>query len=220
MRDQITHLAYFDRVAVVSITDPAAFLELRAEAAADMQGYFDASLAAGHGRTGAEMLAWFAAERAGLAQAVRDADPSDRVEWFGPPMSVASKATARLMETWAHGQDVVDALGFDRPATSRLRHVAHIGARALPNSYRARGMPVPDVAVHVELLGPDGDVWTWGDPAAADRVRGDALDFCLVVTQRRHVSDTGLEAVGPVAEEWLQIAQAFAGPAGKGRSPA
>jgi hypothetical protein len=33
------------------------------------------------------------------------------------------------------------------------------------------------------------------------------------------VDDTGLVAVGPVATEWLTIAQAFAGPPGVGRTP-
>jgi len=44
-----------------------------------------------------------------------------------------------------------------------------------------------------------------------DRVEGSALDFCLVVTQRRHLDDTKLDVTGDHAREWLQIAQAFAG---------
>jgi hypothetical protein len=45
------------------------------------------------------------------------------------------------------------------------------------------------------------------------------MDFCLVVTQRRHPDDTDLAIEGPLAEEWMAIAQAFAGPPGKGRAP-
>jgi uncharacterized protein (TIGR03084 family) len=71
--------------------------------------------------------------------------------------------------------------------------------------------------VHVALTAPDGTWWTWGDDAA-DAVRGDALDFCLVVTQRRHLDDTDLSVTGPVARQWIAIAQAFAGPAGAGRA--
>ena len=134
-------------------------------------------------------------------------------------MSVASFITARLMETWAHAQDVFDAFGVARVPSTRLRHVAHIGVLALPNSYRARGLDVPDAAVRVELEAPDGTTWEWGDPDAADSVRGPALDFCLVATQRRHVADTALVVVGPVATEWIAIAQTFAGPPGAGRTP-
>jgi uncharacterized protein (TIGR03084 family) len=123
------------------------------------------------------------------------------------------------METWAHGQDVVDALGQDRPATGRLRSVAEIGVRARPFSYAVRGLPMPERPVRVELTGPDGEPWTWGQEDAADVVRGTALDFCLLVTQRRHRDDLDLQVTGSAAEEWMGIAQAFAGPPGAGREP-
>jgi len=141
------------------------------------------------------------------------------VPWYGPPMSAASKITARLMETWAHGQDVADALGRTRVATDRLRHVAHIGVGARPFSYAINGRELPADPVRVELIGPSGDQWTWGDPDAANVVRGSALDFCLVITQRRHRDDTDVVAEGPLADEWLAIGQAFAGPPGTGRQP-
>jgi uncharacterized protein (TIGR03084 family) len=169
--------------------------------------------------SGAALLAWWREARAELLRALPEVDPTSRVPWYGPPMSPASFTTARLMETWAHGQDVADALGIERSPTDRLRHVAFIGVRALPNSYRVRDLPVPEVPVRVELRAPSGEVWCWGDEGAGDVVRGPALDFCLVVTQRRHVDDTELVAEGPVATEWMQVAQAFAGPAGPGRSP-
>jgi uncharacterized protein (TIGR03084 family) len=188
-----------------------------AESLQGLGEFVDGALEEGRGRSGDEMRAWFAEERASLVAAFRHADPSLRVPWFGPAMSVPSKATARLMETWAHGQDVVDGLGLDRPPTPRLRHVAHIGVRALPNSFRAHGRPVPAASVRVELVGPGGEEWLWGDEGLADRVSGPALDFCLVVTQRRHLDDTHLDVQGAVAAEWMSIAQAFAGPPGPGR---
>jgi uncharacterized protein (TIGR03084 family) len=121
------------------------------------------------------------------------------------------------METWAHGQDVADALGVTRVPSDRLRHVAHIGVGARTFSYLANGLEVPTELVRVELTAPGGTVWTWGPADAANRVNGPALDFCLVVTQRRHRDDTALEATGPLADQWLSIAQAFAGPPGGGR---
>jgi uncharacterized protein (TIGR03084 family) len=121
------------------------------------------------------------------------------------------------METWAHGQDVADALGAEREPTDRLRHVAHIGVVTRGFSYAVRDREPPDVEVRVELTGPGGDVWTWGPETelapsgSVEWVSGPALDFCLVVTQRRNVDDTSLAAYGEHANEWLTIAQCFAG---------
>jgi len=130
------------------------------------------------------------------------------------------------METWAHGQDVADTLGVTRTATRRLRHVAHLGVRARPYAYAVRGRQVPPAPVLVELVSPEGERWDWvagaGEGTGAgpvDRVSGNALDFCLVVTQRRNVADTGLEVRGRAADDWMAIAQAFAGPPGPGRPP-
>jgi len=141
------------------------------------------------------------------------------VPWYGPDMSVASLVSARLMETWAHGQDIVDALGVARVPTARLRHVCHLGLRAVPFSYTNRRLPVPDAPVRAELVAPDGSTWRLGDPGATDVVSGPALHLALLVTQRRHRDDTTLRAEGPVADGWLSIAQAFAGPPGPGRAP-
>jgi uncharacterized protein (TIGR03084 family) len=134
-------------------------------------------------------------------------------------MSAASSLTARLMETWAHTQDIADALGVTREPTSRLRHVAHIGVGARAFSYAARGQVMPATPVRVELTAPDGTAWTWGPADAQDRVSGTALDFCLLVTQRRHRDDLALAVAGPAAQQWMAIAQAFAGPPGPGRPP-
>ena len=133
-------------------------------------------------------------------------------------MSAASSLTARIMETWAHTQDIADALGVTREPTDRLRHVAHIGVGARAFSYAVHG-ETPAAEIRIELTGPDGTPWTWGPADAEDRVTGPALDFCLLVTQRRHRDDLALVIEGPAAAEWMSIAQAFAGAAGTGRSP-
>ncbi|GAA3223096.1 TIGR03084 family metal-binding protein [Pseudonocardia petroleophila] len=218
VRDQVSHLAHFDAAAVRSATDPDAFHADLAERAAS--GVDPDAIAAGYRHLApAALLAWFDEARARLIAVFGDLDPGLRVPWYGPPMSAASSLTARIMETWAHGQDVADTVGVVREPTDRLRHVAHIGVRALPFSYLLRERPVPEVPVRVELVAPVGELWTWGPEDAADRVTGPALDFCLLVTQRRHRDDTALEVSGPVATEWLTIAQAFAGVPGEGRAP-
>jgi uncharacterized protein (TIGR03084 family) len=220
--DQISHLAYFDEVTVQSAVAPEQF---KAElAAAEANGGInpDTIAARFRDRTGAELLAWFDTARADLLSAFAELDPRTRLPWFGPAMSAASSLTARIMETWAHTQDIADALGVTREPTPRLRHVAHIGVGARAFSYAVRGKTPPPDPVRVELIppsGPDRALWTWGPEDAKDRVTGPALDFCLLVTQRRHRDDVALVIDGPAATEWMTIAQAFAGTAGTGRSP-
>ena len=213
--DQISHLAYFDEVTVRSAVHPA---EFEAELAAAREGVNpDAIAARFRDRSGAQLLEWFDTSRADLLSTFRNLDPRARLPWFGPAMSAASSLTARIMETWAHTQDIADALGVTREPTSRLRHVAHIGVGARAFSYAVHGKALPQAPVRVELTGPDGDLWAWGPADAADRVTGPALDFCLLVTQRRHRDDLALVIQGPAATEWMSIAQAFAGTAGTGR---
>jgi uncharacterized protein (TIGR03084 family) len=219
VRDQVSHLAHFDDAALSSATDPEAFRAELAELAATGTVDPDAIAARYRDLPPAELLAWFDAARSRVVDTFRGLDAGLRVPWFGPPMSAASSLTARIMETWAHGQDVADTVGVTREPTDRLRHVAHIGVRAMPFSYALRDRPVPAAPVRVELRSPSGEVWAWGPEDAADRVSGPALDFCLLVTQRRHRDDLALTVQGPVATEWLGIAQAFAGAPGGGREP-
>jgi uncharacterized protein (TIGR03084 family) len=216
--DQIGHLAYFDDVAVMAATDPRAFASLQASHAAAAEN--PDTIAARYRALGpSDLLEWFGRARARLLEAFAGLDPSVRVPWFGPPMGVSSMITARLMETWAHGQDIADTLSARREPTARLQHVAHLGVITRFYSYAAHALRAPDEPVRVELTGPSGELWTWGPEDAPDRITGPALDFCLLVTQRRHRADTSVIAHGPAAEQWLSIAQAFAGPPGPGRIP-
>lgn len=222
VRDTVSHLWFFDQRALLALTDAEAFAADAAELMA--AGGTDASVVPGRHVTPPALHAHWRHDRARLIAHARTVDPSTRVPWYGPAMGARSFITARLMETWAHGQDVVDAVaailpGVERPATERLRHIAHIGVRARPFSYLVNQIEMPDTEVYVGLDAPDGSLWEWGDPSSSDAVRGPALDFCLLVTQRRHRSDLRLEATGPAATQWMSIAQAFAGPPGGGREP-
>jgi uncharacterized protein (TIGR03084 family) len=217
--DQVTHLAYFDDVTRLSLTDPGQFQAQASQLTAGGDDYPDRIAAEYHDMPPRDGLAWLDRSRPDLIAAYRRTDPAARLPWFGPAMSPASSVTARLMETWAHGQDILDTFGLARRPTARLRHVADIGIRALPYSYTVNGLPAPAVPIRILLEGPDGAQWSWGPPDAVDQVAGDALDFCLVVTQRRHRDDTSLTVTGATARQWLAIAQSFAGPAGPGRKP-
>jgi uncharacterized protein (TIGR03084 family) len=219
IQEQIAHLAYFDEAAATAARDADAFQRELEAALADPAGITERISARSRSMEPAAVLDWFLAARADMVSMFLALDPSARVPWYGPPMSLASSLTARIMETWAHGQDVFDALHVEHPVTTALHHVAYLGVRTFGFSFVANGLEAPDVPVFVALVAPDGGEWTFGDPAAADRVRGPALDFALVVTQRRNLADTALEITGDVASRWMGIAQAFAGPPGEGRAP-
>ncbi len=214
---QIGHLLWTDRVALTAVTDETGFAEVLATAATDPTGFVDAGAAELAALPAAELLADWRLTRGRLHEALLTVPDGRKLPWFGPPMSAASMATARLMETWAHGLDVADALGVQRPATERLRSIAHLGVRTRDYAFAVHNLAAPAEPFLVELRGPGGDTWSWGPPDAAQRVTGSAEDFCFLVTQRRPLSALDITAHGPDAQRWLQIAQAFAGPPGPGR---
>jgi uncharacterized protein (TIGR03084 family) len=214
---QIGHLLWTDRLALTSVTDEAAFGELLTAAAADPSGFVDTAAEEESRRPPEELLDDWRATRHRLHAALVEVSPTRKLAWFGPPMSAASMTTARLMETWAHGLDVADALGVQRTAGERLRSIAHLGVRTRDFSFAVHGLPGPAEPFRVELRAPEGSIWAWGPEDAAQRVTGTALDFCYLITQRRPLTALDVEAVGDDAKRWLTIAQAFAGPPGPGR---
>ena len=217
IKDQIRHLAYYDGRARLALIEPDAFQQHLADIAADPEGHLKNLEDVGNELTPAEVLNWWRQERRELLDALMPLSPRDRINWYGPPMSLLSFATARIMETWAHGQDVADALGIKRVPTDRLRHIAHLGVATFAWSFTVRQMKVPDAPVRVEIASPSGELWAWGPEDAQDFVRGAAEDFCLVAVQRRHADDTNLIIEGASARQWLSIAQTYAGEPGKGR---
>ncbi|MET7935979.1 TIGR03084 family metal-binding protein [Streptomyces sp. NPDC005322] len=217
---QIAHLAWTDARAAQAAEDPGGFAAEVRKARAAPDAFVDEGAEDGAADPPDVLLDRWRAGRERLRRTLAALPPGARLPWYGPPMSVMSMATGRLMETWAHGQDVADALGVRRTPTARLRHVARIGVRARGYAYVARGLEPPTAEFRVELTAPDGEIWTYGPEDAAQRVTGPALDFCLLVTQRAHRDDVAVRTEGPDADRWLDIAQAFAGPPGKGRPPA
>ncbi|SNT64920.1 TIGR03084 family protein [Asanoa hainanensis] len=215
---QIAHLAWTDHAALLATTDDAQFVALLAPLADDPDRIADQGAEDFLAPPDELRQRWLAGHR-DLVEALRAAPPGKRIPWFGNLLAPQSMVTARLMETWAHGLDIADALGVTRQHTDRLRHVAFLGFRTLGHSFLAHGRAVPTDPVRVELVAPDGTVWAFGPEGAKDRLTGPAVDFCMLVTQRRHPDDLALETTGPVAAEWLKVAQAFAGPPGAKREP-
>lgn len=215
---QVAHLAWTDEVAVLAASDKPGWDAVVLEAMGDPTGFVDVKALEGGAVPPAELLARWHASRAGLQQALRGYPAGEKMPWFGPPMSPISMGTARYMETWAHTLDVAEGLGIAVEPTDRIKHVAHIGVRTRNFAYALHGLTPPVEEFRIELTAPSGELWAWGPAEAAQTVRGPAYDFCLRVTQRRHLDDLALEADGQDAAQWLEIAQAFAGPPGEGRA--
>ncbi len=213
VRDTLSHLCWTDEAAATAVADPDRFAAdaVRSRQAREAGAAPDVDLGRGLGSP-QQLLARWRAAGAGFLDAVARADPGVRVPWFALPMSPASMLTARLMETWAHGVDVRDALGLATEPSARLRHVCDLGYRARGYAFAVHGVDDPGDPVRLTVRAPDGTDWTWGPDGAADRITGSALDVALVFTQRRHPARSDLEARGPVATAWLSVAQAFAGP--------
>jgi len=212
VRDQIGHLAYFDHTAALAITDADAFAASRSALFGAADGD-TLTLGPARAMTPTELLAQWRSNRDTLAAAAATCAEDARVEWYGPSMGAKSFLTARLMEAWAHGQDICDTVGASREPTDRLRHIAQLGSITRGWTYVNRGLDVPEGEVRIELSAPSGDTWVWGPEHGADAtVRGTALEFCLVTAQRRNVADTDLVVEGELAIDWLEKAQLFAGP--------
>ena len=220
--DQIAHLTYFDRAAATAIRDEAAFAVLAkalwASASDGDLGVDAHTLSPLRNLPVGQRLAAWRAGQAELAEAAKELCDDARVPWYGPSMGAKSFLTARLMECWAHGQDIVDAVGASRVATDRLRHVAQLGFITRGWTYANRKLEMPPGEIRVSLESPSGEQWTWGPSDAECSVTGSAEDFCGVVTQRRHLHDTGLSVTGEAALDWMMMAQAFAGPPTSGPS--
>lgn len=212
--DVVAHLHYFDEVSMKALEGEDAF-------APERKALFDAVLAGATNKQLAReqyaaldapaLLAEWRSTSHALAEALGAKDPKARLPWFGPDMGVPMFTTARLMETWAHGQEIYDLVGVPRTYSDRLKNIATLGVKTFGWTFVNRKQEIPGPPPYVRLTAPSGDVWEWNEPSETDCVRGDAAEFCHVVTQNRNVADSTLEVTGPVATQWMAIAQCFAG---------
>ncbi|RJQ78817.1 TIGR03084 family protein [Pseudonocardiaceae bacterium YIM PH 21723] len=214
---QISHLAWTDECSLAAIAGGDAFQAVIEKATKDPAGFVEAGAREQLDDPPGLLARWRRVRRE-LADELRTVPAGTKLPWFGPPMSAPSMATARLMETWAHGRDVADALGIPPKVTRRLKHIAHLGFRTRGFAYLVNDKQPPTSELRLELSGVDGELWTFGPEDAEQRVTGSALDFVLLGTQRINRANTDLKAVGADADEWLNIVQTFAGPPGKGRA--
>ena len=216
VRDSISHIIQFDEVAVTLINGDYTPLE---EAAKIGAGYNDIGIQKGRAMPPSQVLEWWRSIRGEMDDYLGKIDPKTRIPWFALPMGARAFATARLMETWAHGLDCYDAVGVEPVDTDRLQHVARIAYMARAYAYKANGLELPDTPVRLELVLPSGKSWNQGPEGASDIIRGTVSDFCRVAVRRRHWKDTKLDVIGSEAKRFVEIAQTYAGLPGPGRKP-
>lgn len=205
--DHVSHLAFFDEAAATAVTAPKRFQAHASARVADGLTLAEEVARKHRGRPPAELLSWLRRAQSALFDAYEAVDPQRQVPWYGTDATAVESVSGRILETWAHAQDIADALDVTREPTDRIRHVCELGVRNLSSSFELLGRPVPTVPVRVELTAPGGELWSWGRAEARDLVRGPAVDFCLVTTRRRDVGEVALETKGAVAGEWMAIAR-------------
>jgi uncharacterized protein (TIGR03084 family) len=216
VRDSLSHIAHIDEVATVLMRGDNTPLEVAAKV---LFKFTEIGVEMGRGMKCSELLPWWRRARSVMMDELAKCDPKQRIPWFARPMGAKAFATARLMETWAHGLDCFDAVGVDPEDSDRLRHVALLAYLARAFAYQANGLAVPDSPLRLELVLPSGTLWTQGEENAVNRIRGKAGEFCRVAVRRRHWKDMSLETEGDEAKRFIEIVQSYAGPPGPGRKP-
>jgi uncharacterized protein (TIGR03084 family) len=212
--DVVAHLHYFDQVSMLALNDGEAFAAKRNELIEKIVGGLTAAEVARRDfgdLSPAVLLGRWRDTCHEMADALGASDPKRRLPWFGPDMGARMFTTARYMEAWAHGQEVYDLLRVRRTYTDRIKNVAVLGMKTFGWTFVNRGLEVPTPQPYVRLVAPSGEIWEWNEPSESESIRGDAADFCHVVTQGRNIADTALEVVGDVSTRWMSIAQCFAG---------
>jgi uncharacterized protein (TIGR03084 family) len=215
VNDVLTHLHIWNWAANATLNDDPEFGEMVAAAlSATRKGEmrrFETQRYAG--LTDRAMLNAWRAGAWDVADNFHQADPKQRLKWAGPDMSARSAITARLMETWAHGQAIFDLLGVPRQSADRIKSIVYLGVNTFGWSFQVQGQEIPETMPSLRLTAPSGDVWEWNEGEGGDnRISGSAEEFCQVVTQTRNIADTSLEVIGDTAKRWMAAAQCFAGP--------
>lgn len=212
--DVFQHLHYFNYAADLSLNDEDGilgfFADLRAayETGDNLVSYTDKQLGGIKGRA---LLNLWHDYYAGMIDNFHEADPKKRLKWAGPDLSVLSSITARLMETWSHGQAVYDLLGVVREDRDRIKNIVFMGNATFGWTFVNRGEDVPADKPFLKLTAPSGGIWEFNEPSDDNSIQGSAVEFCQVVTQTRNIQDTALQVVGDTATKWMAVAQCFAG---------
>jgi len=214
--DTVSHLAYTETFAASAIEHGQAFVD--AEAVTDVDEWTARGVAQGRGKRYQEIIEWWRNGRADVVDALSRIDATDRIPWVLTSVSAKGFATLRLMETWAHGLDIKEAMEGRLPIdedeepegdSPRLRHVAWLAQRMLPYAFEQAGERYPASGVRVQLMGPRYARWVFGPEDTENVIKGIASEFCRVAVHRVDARDTGLKAIGDDAETALRVLRAY-----------
>ena len=126
--DVVAHLHFSDHMALTSMASESDFRQLMADIQGSSLNDYTAQWLSPT-PTGPELLARWRDTFLTMCDTLETADPDKRFVWAGPGMKAKMFATARQMETWAHGWEIYDLMNLARSHTDRLLNIATIGVR-------------------------------------------------------------------------------------------
>lgn len=205
VRDTIAHLADFAELAADALTGGDRVKEY--QNATDLDALRQRAIEKGRSMRPQDVIEWWRAGRAKVVEPLSHMSADDRVEWIAGDMSAKTFATFRLMETWAHGLDIYQALDIEVEDTPRIRHVCWLGWKTLPYAFKNAGLDYSPI--RVEVIGPGYAKWVYGPEDAEDVIKGPASDWARIVVRRMSPDKARLKVTGEAAAKALEVAQAF-----------
>lgn len=217
IKDTVSHLAYTERFAAQVLAEGSSVV--KKAKVDDVDAWTALGITEGREMRYQQVIEWWRNSRADVVDALSRMEGTDRVPWIAGDMSARAFATLRLMETWAHGLDIKDAmeglLTYDEEEedptadTSRIRHVAWLAHRMLPYAFAEAGEDFPDSGIRLELMGPRYARWVYGPEDAADVIKGIASEWCRIAVQRMDHGTTSLKTEGDKAETAIKIVRTY-----------
>jgi uncharacterized protein (TIGR03084 family) len=217
IKDTVSHLAYSERFAARVLAEGAAALD--GVELADIDQWTALGVKEGRQMRYQQVIEWWRNSRADVVDALSRMDGSDRVPWLAGEMSARAFATVRLMETWAHGLDIKDAMeglltyseDEDDPTTDtpRIRHVAWLAHRMLPFAFAQAGEEYPESGIRLELMGPSYSRWVFGPEDAGDIIKGIAGEWCRIAVHRMESTASSLKTEGDKAETAIKVVRTY-----------
>ena len=205
VRDTISHLADFAELAADTLSGGNRVKEW--QNASDLDALRQRAIEKGRKMRPQDVIEWWRAGRARVVEPLSHMSEKDRVEWIQGTMSARTFATFRLMETWAHGLDIYQALDIAVEDTARIRHVCWLGWKTLPYAFKAAGLDY--TPIRVEVIGPGYAKWVYGPDDAENVIKGSASEWARIAVRRVSPAAVSLKVTGEAAHKALEVAQAY-----------
>lgn len=205
VRDTISHLADFAEVAADALIKGDRVKEW--QTASDLDALRQRAVARGRQMRPQDVIEWWRGGRAKVIEPLSHMSEDDRVEWIQGTMSAKTFATFRLMETWAHGLDIYQALDIEVEDTARIRHVCWLGWKTLPYAFKEAGLDY--TPIRVEVIGPGYAKWVYGPDDTEDVIKGSASEWARIVVRRALPKKVRLKVTGDTAQRAIEVAQAY-----------